>query len=72
MQDEEKIQAPAPHPGGGPEAAAGEGTKAPLALRVRGATGVGPEAGGPGSGGTRVGPLRSVFVKGYTSVFGRG
>lgn len=47
----------------------GKGMKAPSALRWEG-----PEAGGPGSGDTRVGPLRSVFVRGegFTSVFGRG
>ena len=33
-----------------------------------GATGGGPEAAGPGSGGTRVGPLRSVFLRGGGSL----
>lgn len=51
----------------------GESMKAPSVLERGGATGGQPEAGGPGSGGTRVGPLRSVFVRGggFTSVFGR-
>lgn len=48
-----------------------EGMKAPSALRSEGregATGGRPEAGGPGSGCTRVGPLRSVFVRGGGSL----